>query len=256
LESTLDVPGANLLKRSEIRGKYQPNPLKEGEGSVCRWFSRKLYHPQPMNLRFSLLAATFVAFGLLTGAQAQDVSKEAQVDIKNVQIQQNTTPDYNPSLTKPKRVRYKDWMEVEVTFDVKKEKVSGDRNPVVDSLEFKFFIALNKTTKEGKTLMLKGDATFLNAVERSDNVAMMFVSPSSLFRLLEKNGFTGADVKAWGIEVYYNGAVAGWKSSTGPSRWWVDGAASLQPIEGLLLPKAKTPFAPLWGDYDLETAVR
>jgi hypothetical protein len=119
------------------------------------------------------------------------------VDIKNVQIQQNTTPDYNPSLTKPKRVRYKDWMEVEVTFDVKKEK-----------------------------------------------------------GLLEKNGFTGADVKAWGIEVYYNGAVAGWKSSTGPSRWWVDGAASLQPIEGLLLPKAKTPFAPLWGDYDLETAVR
>lgn len=205
-----------------------------------------------MNHRISLLAATIAAFGLLTGAQAQSVSQEVKVDIKNLQVQQNTTPEYQISLTKPKRVRYLDWMEVEVTFQVDKARVPGENNPIVDSLDFKFFIALNKLNKDGQNITLKGDATFINASEKADNVVLMFVSPSSLFRLLEKKGFTSADVKAYGIEVYHNGAVAGWKSSVGSSRWWVDGAASLQFVDGLLLPKAKTPFAPLWGDYDLE----
>ncbi len=208
-----------------------------------------------MNFRLPLVLSFLSTLGLGLGLQAQDVSKEVKVDIKNVVIQEDKTPDFSVNYSKTKRWRSKDWMEVEVTFTVDKAKVpGGDRNPVVDSLEFKFFIGLNKTTKEGKYIMLTGSATFLNAVERSDNVAMMFVSPSSLLRVLEKSGFTPADVKGWGVEVYANGAVAGWKSYSGGTRWWVDGAATLQPMEGLLLPKSKTPFAPLWGDYDLETS--
>jgi hypothetical protein len=207
-----------------------------------------------MNLR--LLFATVLALGLFTTAPAQDASKEVKVDIKNVQIQAENTPDFSVNYTKTKRWRSKEWMEVEVTFQADKARVPGERNPVIDALEFKFFVALNKTNKEGKYLMVTGAATFVNAVEKTDNVAMMFVSPASVFRLLEKNTFTPADIKAWGVEVYYSGAVAGWKSSTANSRWWVDGAASMQAIEGLLLPKSKTPFAPLWGDYDLETSSR
>ena len=205
-----------------------------------------------MNLRLPLLAAG-LAFCLVDVVQAQEASKEVKVDIQNVQVQPESTPDFTVNYTKTKRWRSKEWMEVEVFFKVDKAKVPGPNNPVVGALDFKFYIGLNKITKEGKNLMLTASATFLNAVERADNVAMMFASPATLFKLLEKNGFTNADVKAYGVEVYYGGAVAGWKSSSG-TRWWVDGAASLQSVDNELLPKAKTPFAPLWGDYDLETS--
>lgn len=207
-----------------------------------------------MNSRFPLLAALLITLGLSANGVAQDASKEVKVDIKNVQIQSDNTPDFTVSYAKPKRWKSKEWMSIEVFFQVDKARVpGGDRNPVVDSLEIKYFIGLNKTTKEGKSLMLSGAATYLNAAERTENVAMMFASPSTVFRLLEKNSFTPADIKAWGVEVYYNGAVAGWKSTTN-SRWWVDGAANLENMSGLLVPKSKTPFAPLYGDYDLQTS--
>jgi hypothetical protein len=205
-----------------------------------------------MNFRFPIFAAAALALISTTATQAQDVSTEVKVDIKNVSVQGQSTPDFSVNYTKPKRWRSKEWMEVEVTFQVDKKKVPGENNPVVNALEFKFFIGLNKTNKDGKFLMLTGAASFVDAIERSDNVAMMFTSPAALVGLLQKNGFTSADVKAWGVEVYYAGAVAGWKSSTS-GRWWIDGAATLETIDGKLLPKAKTPFAPLWGDYDLES---
>jgi hypothetical protein len=99
--------------------------------------------------------------------------------------------------------------------------------------------------------MLTANIVYLNVIEKEAQHAMAFVSPAALERPLEKNTFTNADVKAVGVEVYRNGALAGWMSGAG-GRFWekLDGFSI---TDGLLLPKAKTPFSVLWGDYDLES---
>jgi hypothetical protein len=61
-----------------------------------------------------------------------------------------------------------------------------------------------------------------------------------------------------GAEAFYNGATVGLFTSPGgpppaPGSygWWTNKDAP--PVEsGLLLPKHKTPFAPLWYDYYLD----
>ena len=101
---------------------------------------------------------------------------------------------------------------------------------------------------------LTATTNFQNADEKErENHLLMYVSPQSLFRLLEKD-FAAADVVGWGIEIYHAGALAGWESSQPGKRWWADAAAAnMVAMDGVLLPKAKTPFAPMWGDYDLES---
>lgn len=204
-----------------------------------------------MTTRIFHIAAVVAGLGLLPFAGAQEVSKDLAVKITGVKVGEQNTPQYTAPNVVDKRFRPKKWLEVDVALNVKKLNPK-DRNPMVDTLECKFFVALNKTGLDGKRPMLTSSVTFMNAMEREDNHLLMYASPASLFRLLEKD-FASADIVGWGVEVYYGGAVAGWDSSQPGKRWWVDGAAGMTAVDGLFLPKAKTPFAPLWGDYDLET---
>ena len=51
--------------------------------------------------------------------------------------------------------------------------------------------------------------------------------------------------------VNFNGQLVGGHSSAG-GKFWETNAAQFSTVDGVLLPKAKTPFAPLWGDYDVD----
>lgn len=194
-----------------------------------------------------------VALGLATPvfSQTPELSKEVKADVKKVQAEAQFTPDFTVNYTNPKRWKSKQWLEVDVAFEIKKANVPGDTSPVVDSLDFKFFVGLNKTNKEGKNIVLTSSITYLNAMEREQLHAMAFMSPSALMGVLEKASFTNADIRAVGIEIYKGGALAGWHSSAG-ARWW-EKLDAFDVRDGLLVPKSKTPFHPLWGDYDLET---
>jgi len=202
-----------------------------------------------MFMKSSLSTLAVLAFALTSNGQ--ELSDVVKVDVKGFSVAEQKTPQLQVSNVTDKRWKPKNWLEIDVALEAKKARVAGDKNPFIDAMEFKYFVALNKTDATGKYILLTANVTYLNVLSGDTTHAMMFASPAALSRLLEKPDFSNADVKASGVEIYFDGKLAGWKSSMG-SRWWekLDGFAA---ADGVLVPKAKTPFVFLWGDYDLET---
>jgi hypothetical protein len=202
----------------------------------------------------SKLLCSIAALALASPAfsQSPEVSKEVKVDVKKVSVETQFTPDFTVNYTNPKRWKSKQWLELDVAFEVKKAPKPGDTSPLVGSLEFKYYVLFNKRDKDGKLTMLTANITYMNALERETMHAMAFVSPSALAGILEKTTFGNADVAGVGVEVLYGGQLAGGHSSGGGSFW--QKSENFTTISGVLVPKARTPFHPLWGDYDLETS--
>jgi hypothetical protein len=203
------------------------------------------------------LSLLFSAVGMiamsLSHGYAQEASTEVRVAVKGVKVQAQNTPQFNVQNVVDKRWKPKVWLEIDVDFEAKKAPKEGDKSPVIDSLEFRYFIGLNKTAADGKAIVLTANITYKNIVEKDEQHALAFVAPSALTRVLEKTSFSNADVKAWGVEIYKGGAVAGFASSVGQNRWWAE-IEKFSVVSDVLLSKPKTPFATLWGDYDLEAA--
>lgn len=203
-------------------------------------------------LRLCLPAAVGIALSCNL-ATAQEASKEVKVDVKKVEAGQQNTPQFAAPNVKDKRWNPKIWLELDTAFNVAKSRTAGD-GPMVDSLDFKFYVVLNKRDKDGKLTMLTASISYLNAnSDDRESHAMAFVSPSALARVLENPRFTAVDItpSAVGVEVFKGGALAGGYTSGGGKFW--EKAENFNIVDGVLLPKAKTPFSPLWGDYDLET---
>ncbi len=206
-------------------------------------------------MKFPSSAFGFAAAVLIStvsvSVSGQEMSKEAKVDIKNVKVEAENTPQFQVQNVVDKRWRPKVWLSLDVTFDAKKAPAPGDTSPMIDMLEFRYYVGLNARDQAGKYVVLTATVNYLNITEKEPLHALIFAAPASLTRILQKPAFMTSDIKAIGVEVYKTGALAGWYSSAG-TRWW-ESLDTFAVMEGILLPKAKTPFAPLWGDYDLET---
>ncbi|TLD71575.1 hypothetical protein FEM03_05370 [Phragmitibacter flavus] len=189
----------------------------------------------------------------LSPVHAQEASTEVRVAVKGVKVQAQNTPQFNVQNVVDKRWKPKVWLEIDVDFEAKKAPKEDDKSPVIESLEFRYFIGLNKTSADGKNVVLTANITYNNVVEKEEQHALAFVAPSALTRVLEKTNFSTADVKAVGVEIYRGGAVAGFYSSMGNTRWWAE-IEKFSVVSDVVLAKPKTPFATLWGDYDLEAA--
>ena len=70
-----------------------------------------------------------------------------QVDVRKVDAGSQNTPQFAAPNVKDKRWNPKLWLEVDVVLGVKKARVPGENNPMVDSLDFKYFVLLNKRDK-------------------------------------------------------------------------------------------------------------
>lgn len=196
---------------------------------------------------------------LVAAASAQEVSKDIKVDVKGLKSAEQQTPQIQASNVKDKVWRPKKWLEVDVDFEAKKMKTAADTSTIIDALEVKYFVALNKADKTGKFYAFTATVQYANVPARGavdKNHLLMFVSPSAMSRILEKADFSGqSDIKALGVEFYHGGELCGWDSSMGKTaagRWWAD-MTKFTALDGMLLPKSKTPFSVLWGDYDIET---
>ncbi|HSJ03761.1 MAG TPA: Amuc_1102 family pilus-like protein [Verrucomicrobium sp.] len=205
-----------------------------------------------MTFKTGILAAAIALAIQSTGvAHAQAASVTVKVDVKEMKVQQQQSPQISASNVTDKRWKPKNWLEVDLAFDAKKAQKPGDRSPFVESLDVKFYVALNKQDATGKHILLTANATFMNASVKDLNHAMMFAPPPALSRLLEKPEFSNADVKGYGVEISAGDGIAGFYSSIG-GRFW-EKIENFAVTDGVLLPKAKTPFSVLWGDYDLES---
>ncbi len=202
-----------------------------------------------------------IAAGLAAAMPARgqdDIDKQLRLKIKDCKFEQQTTPDFGlKSATTEKRWKPLQWLEFDTEIEIDLARDLGGRDGTWESLEFKYFAGFNQKTKEGKNIVITGTMTYVNIPAKDASHALAYISPATLKKVLQKDNGGKNDVRAFGIEIHAGGKPIAVHSSTS-SPWWID--ANKQPNgqmfdfqDGGILPKAKTPFAPLWGDYDLLT---
>lgn len=190
---------------------------------------------------------------------AQDAT-QVKVEVKGVKLEQQQTPQVQALNIVDKKWRPKNWLEIEVAFDIKLARDAGGRAGSLGAMEVKYFIGLNQKSEDGKNVVLTGMMNYKDVPADEMCVGLAFVSPSTLKRILQKDNGGKGDVVAYGVEVLVGGKRMGLGSSTG-SPWWFD--ATTQALsdkfafeDNAVMPKSKTPFAPFWGDYDLPVAAQ
>lgn len=184
-------------------------------------------------------------------AVAQTTAPTVKVTGGKLDIKSIKTPQYQVSGTGDKSWRPKDWLEVDLPFEIKLAQAAGGRNGSLASLKVNYFIGLNAQNKEGKYEVVTGSFDYLDIPSGEKSHALSYVSPATLRRLLQKDTFTPSDIKAWGYEVMVEGQRVAGDSSLGGA-WW-EKTENFSMNQGALLAKSETPFAILWGDYDVST---
>jgi len=197
----------------------------------------------------SFLAASAI-FAVAAALPAQDAKKEIKVERVEMNVQQQYTPQLTAINVVDKRWKPKVWLELAVDFKASIARALGGREGTFPSITIKYYAALaGIKTKDGKQVVISGTINYKD-VPNDDVHCLGYVAPATLKRLLLKDNISKADVSVSGCEILAGSDVIGGKSSTG-AKWWE--ATDKISFEEAILPKAKTPFAPFWGDYDLAT---
>jgi len=202
-------------------------------------------------MKTSLIVLTAFALGL-SGLQAQ-TQPAVKVDIKAPKFNSIQTPQFQAGNVPDKNWRPKDWMEIDMEFDIKLPAAAGGRNGSLGSMTVHFYLGMNAQTKDGKFHVLKGSLNYMDIPAGEKCHALAFASPATLRRVLQKDGFTTSDIKAWGVEVVVDGVVVAGETSAG--KWW-EKTDAFAFSENALLPKLDTPFNILWGDYDVQAKAK
>jgi hypothetical protein len=141
------------------------------------------------------------------------------------------TPDYQYQGDQRRTPQSERWLEVEVEFTADAE--------YTEEATFKYYILL-----VGKCLT--GEVTHVNIPKGRELRSVMYLAPRTLTRLLEGKTMTAVSIEDVGVQILVRGQVLATRSfkARGEVPWW----QSMQQINGLVLNKNETPFAPLYWD--------
>jgi len=206
-----------------------------------------------------LTAAGIRVFTPEAKAQAPAAPKAKKLaDINKVNIDVQKTPQFTVQYTKDKRSVPKDWLEFEV--DLKMEKDPDAKGPAAKNypqVTFKYYAYLSGNPDATKNRVITGEVVHVNVPIGEPVHSVMYISPATIQAVTEGKPVTTSMIKAYGVQAFIGGEEVGRKSSEAgaKSEWWkaTDGT-KLPPSEAAFLEKGKTPFAPLWWDYHLETS--
>lgn len=213
-----------------------------------------------MNTKF-LIAAAVMTLGTAV-TLAQDPNTQVRVKVKDVKVAQQYTPDYQPRGVTEKRWKPKQWLELDTELDVDVARDLGGKEGTFPALDCKYFVALSARNKEGKTIVLTGSITYENVPNSKAGEfahALAYITPATLKGALKKDMVGKADVVGVGVEVHAGGQMLqGAFHSDKGTPWWVGAdkkpdSTKFEFQDGGVIPKSRTPFAPLWADYDLQT---
>lgn len=214
-------------------------PEREGSNSLLPPFTMKI-----------LSALAILTLGIsAVNAQTAD---GPQVAVKSEKLAISTveTPQFQARNVGEKSWRPKNWMEIDLPFQIKLPESLGGRSGSLASMSVTYYIGLNAQTKDNKFEVIKGMLNYVDIPAGESCHALAYVSPASMRRLMSRDRFnTSSDIKAWGYEVLVDGKRIAGDSSTG-SPWW-DKADGFSFNDGIILAKSETPFGILWGDYDV-----
>lgn len=198
--------------------------------------------------RSSALLGILAAFVFLAGAHdasAQELNREFQ--ITRITPDLVTTPDYNISYgPKNKKVaKNKDFVELEVSFDWQPK---AQKPQFLDELTVNYYVLLNNKSKEyPKGTLLTGSVVHTAIPQGKGLHSVMYISPRTLERFFDGKAPSTASsaVVDVGVTITQQGQLVAEKSLKGRGKWWED----YQAVQGYVLNKNETPFAPLAWDY-------
>lgn len=199
---------------------------------------------------FTFLGSLFLAATLQAQAPASaETLPSIKVDRIKANVIEQPTPDFSVGNTKGnKRWRAKNWVEVDVEFHAKlAPKLKG----TYPEMQVSVFLVLQKPATDGKMQVLEAKLDLVN-ISEGENHVLAFVSPSAMKLITEKDiVIVNNDVRGWGVDFFAEGQRVGGDTSLGKGPWWEEKKDQFNFLQGMLLGKAQTPFAPLWGDYDV-----
>ncbi|MGA0094189.1 MAG: Amuc_1102 family pilus-like protein [Chthoniobacterales bacterium] len=158
-----------------------------------------------------------------------------------------TTPEYSISNgPKNKKVsKNKDFVELEVAFDWQPR---AKEPRFLDDLTLNYYVLLNDKSRENpKGTLLTGSVTHSAIPQGKGMNSVMYISPRTLERFFEGKApstINGAIVDV-GVTITKQGQLVAEQSWKGKGQWW----STLQQVNGYVLNKNETPFAPLAWDY-------
>lgn len=158
-----------------------------------------------------------------------------------------TTPEYSINYgPKNKKVaKNKDFVELEVSFDWQPKSKDPQ---FLDDLTVNYYVLLNNKSKEfPKGALLTGSVTHTAIPQAKGLNSVMYVSPRTLERFFDGKAPTtlGSAIVDVGVTITKQGQLVAEKSWKGKGQWW----SNLQQVNGYVLNKSETPFAPLAWDY-------
>jgi hypothetical protein len=194
--------------------------------------------------------------GMTGWATAQAPTAPAiKVDVKELKLEQQTTPRVQAQGIVEKRWTPKTWIELDLGFKIKLPKAEGGDDASAAAIEVRYFVGTNAKSKDGKQIVINGSITYQNVAADTECHALAYISPSALQRALMKDNGNKGDTPAFGADIYYNGQPVATSGSSG--RWWATGTENntekFSFMEGITS-KSKTPFSIFWGDYDLQVS--
>lgn len=206
-------------------------------------FMRNSSPPTPAILK--ILAALTLSAGLQGQALAQQPNTEFQ--IVSITPDLVTTPEYSISYgPKNKKVsKNKDFVELEVTFDWQPRAKDPS---FLDDLTLNYYVLLNDKSRENpKGTLLTGSVTHTAIPQAKGMNSVMYISPRTLERFFEGKAPStiNAAIVDVGVTITKQGQLVAEKSWKGKGQWW----SALQQVNGYVLNKSETPFAPLAWDY-------
>ncbi|MFM8656117.1 MAG: Amuc_1102 family pilus-like protein [Chthoniobacterales bacterium] len=191
-----------------------------------------------------LLAICALAF-VASHSRAQQQNTDFQ--IVSITPDLVTTPEYSISYgPKNKKVaKNKDFVELEVTFDWQPRAKDPQ---FLDDLTVNYYVLLSNKSKEyPKGTLLTGSVTHTAIPQSKGLNSVMYISPRTLERFFDGKAPTtvSSAIVDVGVTITKQGQFVAEKSWKGKGQWW----SSLQQVNGYVLNKNESPFAPLAWDY-------
>lgn len=173
----------------------------------------------------SLFACASLTFAL--HATAQVPIGPGAIKMGKIKPEIVKTPDFSIKSGPEKRSKSGDWLEIEVEFETKAEEI--------DEITLQYTVMF-----ENK--LLDGQVTHVTIPKGREHYSVMYVSPRALEKLTGGKAVTAGNVQNVWVVASKQGQIldqAAIKNIAIPN---------LPHINGLILNKAETPFAPLYFD--------
>ncbi len=200
------------------------------------------------------ISTIIFALALIAGVHAQEPVHRAKIE--EIEGEMLQTPDYaigTPVDKFPDRRR--EWLEIRAEIEMETTDPSG----FIPELEARWFVVI-KDKYSGKPVRLLGKATFRNirATDRKVHLSA-YIDPDTLERITGSSRPSENDIEAYALTISGPGILADDRYKAGltmataekDAKWWEKWEH--KSIEDAVLPKSKTPYAPLWSDrYPVE----